>query len=132
MRPLVVDTSVWVEWIRGQRGELRSHLRDRLVLMPAVVSMELLSGTRKRRAARAVATLLRPFLRHRRIILPAYADYALAGELLAELGWASSVRGNDALIAVSARKVGAALLTLNHGDFQPLCSRLRIPSIDSP
>ncbi len=94
--------------------------------MPAVVAMELLSGTRDKQSRRTVDKLLRPFVRNRRIILPSYDDYTLAGEVVAELQWAATRHSNDVMIAVLARKVGAELLTTNQKDFSPVCRILKL------
>jgi predicted nucleic acid-binding protein len=126
VKPLVIDTSIWIDWARAERAELLAHTRNRILLMPAIVAMELLSGAKDRRTMRVVDRLLAPLVRNRRVVLPAYDDYALAGAVMADLGWPSSRRSNDVLIAVIARKTGAALLTANRADFAPTCSLLGV------
>jgi predicted nucleic acid-binding protein len=126
MRALIVDTSVWIEWLRGNRRDLRELARDRAVALPAIVATELLSGARDRASYKAVHSLIEAFDRQRRLILHAKEDHFLAGEALADLGWPASRKSNDALILACARRIGAEVLTRDLADFKPLAKLLAV------
>ncbi len=118
MKPLVLDTSVWVEFLRGHQSELREKIRHRMLLMPATVALELLAGGRTRESDVAVRALLEPFRRNRRVLVPSEDDHWRAGDTLARLGLGASRHGHDVMIAVLARRFGCDLWTLNQNDFQ--------------
>ncbi len=126
MKPVVVDTTLWVQWLRGRSQRSRQALQGRFVWMPSIVAAELGSGARSREAIQTLNALLRPFERNRRCVVLNWHDYRLAGEALAQLSWPASPKLGDALVAVSARKIGAELWTLNLGDFRPLGKQLDI------
>jgi predicted nucleic acid-binding protein len=98
--------------------------------MPAIVASELGSGARTRESVHALNTLLRPFERNRRCVILSWQDYCLAGEVLAQLNWPASPKLGDALIAVSARKIGAEVWTLNLEDFRSLGSQLGLTIVN--
>lgn len=127
MRPLVVDTTLWVQWLRGNSPKSRQALQGRFIWMPAPVAAELGSGARSRESAETLNTLLKPFERNGRCIVLNWRDFRLAGEILAQLKWPASPKLGDVLIAVSARKIGAEIWTLNIDDFRPLGEHLGIP-----
>ncbi|MGK5085540.1 PIN domain-containing protein [Bdellovibrionota bacterium FG-1] len=120
MKPVIVDTTLWVHWLRGTSARSRQALQGRFVWMPSVVAAELWSGARTRESVLALNTLMRPFERNRRCIVLNWEDYRLAGETLAQLNWPASPKLGDALIAVSARKTGAEIWTSNTEDFNAL------------
>lgn len=128
MKPLVIDTSIWVDWFRGKKRGVRLNeiTSGRVLYLPSVVVMELYSGAHDGTSIRTIDSFVEPFSRNRRIILPNEKDYITAGKVLAELRWPASRLSNDVLIAVCARKIGAELLSLNSRDFAPLCSRLSV------
>lgn len=126
MKPLVIDTSLWVDWLRGQRSALREESRGRLLFLPAIVAMELSSGAHTRKSFQLITGLVDAFERNRRLIVPTLEDYKSAGSVLSELGWPASKKSNDVLIGVCARKIGAELWTLDYSDFSPLTEVLRV------
>ncbi len=126
MKPVIVDTSLWVQWLRGSAPKSRQALQGRFVWMPSVVATELGSGARSRESLNALNTLLKPFEQNRRCIVLNWQDFRLAGEVLAELKWPASPKLGDVLVAVSARKIGGELWTSNRKDFEPLGDRLGI------
>ncbi|MBI4404508.1 MAG: PIN domain-containing protein [Deltaproteobacteria bacterium] len=128
MKPLVIDTSVWVDWFRGRKDRegLTKITSGRVLYLPSVVVMELYSGTHETSSIRIMDSFIDSFLRNRRIIVPNEKDYITAGKILAELKWPASKLSNDTLIVVCARKIGAELLSLNRRDFVPLCSLLSV------
>lgn len=126
MKPLVVDTSVWIDWSRKRHLDLLVHTTNRVLLMPAIVAMELVSGAKDAAAKTAVADLLKPFARHRRLLVPSYDDYLRAGQTMARLKLAASRVANDVLVVVLARRFGAAVLSQNHKDFRPIAALLDV------
>lgn len=96
----------------------------------AVVLSELRRGARTRAAARRVDDLFRLA---RIVWEPSAADWWEAGKLVREVGdrqgWEVNKRRefqNDALIALTARRYGATVVTTNASDFTLLKSRLKI------
>lgn len=120
MKPLVVDTNIWIDWIRGENLSLFAEAKTRTQYMPAVVALELTAGTRDRIRARAIRDLIEPFRRSGRLLIPVEADFERAGDVLAELKWPASQKTNDVLIALAARRIGADLWTHDQSDFRPI------------
>lgn len=96
----------------------------------AIVLSELRRGARTRQAQKFVDTLHRLA---RPCWEPAAIDWWEAGRLIRRIGdaegWETGKRRefqNDALIALTARRYGAAILTTNHADFTLLAQELRI------
>ena len=75
----------------------------------------------------SVERLERDFERARRILVPNLGDWSQAGRVLARLaakyGYEKIGQGrltNDALIAMSAARIGARVITVNERDFRKL------------
>lgn len=126
MKPVVVDTSVWVDWLRGDNDSLRERSRNRVLFMPAPVALELRAGAQSVKAKRVIDILVQRFARNGRLMVPKLNDFMTAGNVLARLRWPASKKANDVLIAVCARTIGAELWTANHSDFVPLGKALRL------
>ncbi len=126
MKPLIVDTSVWIDWLRGNRSELRDEARGRVMFLPAVVAMELSSGAQTKKSFQIITNLIETFERNRRVLLPTLEDFLSAGSVLSDLGWSASKKSNDVLISVLARKIGAEIWTCDYSDFSPVAENLRI------
>jgi predicted nucleic acid-binding protein len=94
--------------------------------MSAVVMMELAAGARSARDRRSLRTLFSAFRRAGRILLPTAAIFEEAGEVLRRLRERGhNMRGvhslsNDVLIALSARSIGAVVITQNRTDFEAI------------
>lgn len=126
---VVYDTSVYIELLRSkpfaQAFRSRYEADIPVTFFNSVVIQELLAGATDRLKRAAVEGLFRPFERSRRIITPTHAVWKEAGRFLGLLRGQSTdqknrVEGgfvNDVLIAVSARGVGAKVITLNAEDF---------------
>ncbi len=125
MKPLVIDTSVWVDWFRG-KNELKSRISGRVVYLPSIVLLELYSGVKDSKSMHQMDHFVSPFIEHRRIIIPQEQDFITAGKVLSELKWSASKYANDALIVLSARRIGAEVMTLNKKDFEPMCRRCSV------
>lgn len=109
---ILVDTSVWIDWLRrGSRPATRAldkwiDLGD-IVLAPVVVQ-ELLQGAR----GEAQLTELRRHFEPLPLLMPSSRTYADAGALYARCRWAGITprSPHDCLIAQLAVEHGVALL----------------------
>ena len=125
---LLFDTSVWVEHLRRDAlASLLPLVRGTYQLwMDALVAGELIAGCRSKRERRVVETLLAPFARADRVRAPIAADIADAGRALSKLRERRILLANppgaliDAIISVSAARLGALLVTENARDFDKL------------
>jgi len=121
----IIDTSVYVDhWERGLHADALAELRRAYIIRAsAVVLSELRRGARTRKAQKLVAAL--------RQLTPSWTpmaeDWWRAGELVGRLGqrrtWDRTryhAFQNDALIALTARRFGAAVATTNREDFELL------------
>jgi predicted nucleic acid-binding protein len=128
----VLDTDIYIgHWEAGLHDELLSTVRQAFIVRhSAVVLSELRRGARTAAARRLVTQL------HRwaRICWePTALDWWEAGRLVQEIGdaagWEIAKRRefqNDTLIALTARRHGATVVTANRDDFRLLANRLRI------
>jgi predicted nucleic acid-binding protein len=125
-RKLLFDASVYIQAIREGRWELLNWRRYRKSVMhfSAVVGSELLRGIREGKEAQLIENLWQDFKKIRRLVLPNANDWHEAGLVLARIaskhgyetiGQAKLV--HDALIALSARRIGITVVTLNLADF---------------
>jgi predicted nucleic acid-binding protein len=129
MQPALFDTSLYITSLR--RGNeaalvLRRISADAPLWLSAVVLEELYSGAGDGER-RAVERLERNFDRVNRILVPDLSDWTLTGRVLAglaerygyeQIGWGRLT--NDALIAMSARRLGIQVLTANERDYRRL------------
>jgi len=127
MRRILPDTNVLIDWInQGRYGELLLA-KGVVKHLSSVVLLELEAGAFSPKDQRKVQRLGDNFERAGRIVTPALADYPAGGRLLrqlqAEKGYDLSKAHslvNDVLIALSARRIGATLLTQNARNFEPI------------
>lgn len=126
MRPVVIDTSLWIEWFRGNLGVLREEAKNRLLFMPSIVAMELLSGVRNKKDSQMVNHLIQTFGRHQRLLVPMQRDFERGGAVLGSLGLPASKKSNDVLISVCARRIGAEVWTCDFSDFEPISKELSL------
>jgi predicted nucleic acid-binding protein len=124
------DTSIYIRILRDEafaHGFRPRYLRDvARTHFSSVVIEELLAGARTAQHRVHAEKLFMPFERARRIVTPSHAIWKDAGDLMARsLRSAPSDRPkvgpavlNDALIAFSARSIGATVVTLNGEDFR--------------
>jgi predicted nucleic acid-binding protein len=129
MRPALFDSSIYISALR--RGSdaalgLRRLALDAPVWLSSVVLEELYAGARDR-DRHVVERLERDFDRAKRILVPNLSDWAQAGKVLARLaikyGYEQIGQGrltNDALIAMSAGRLGIRVITANERDFSRL------------
>jgi len=128
----LLDTGVYVgHWEAGLYSDILSDVRKGFVVRhSAVVLSELRRGARTREAQRLVENLFRLA---RTIWEPTAAEWWEAGKLVRQVGdlqgWEAGKRRefqNDVLIALTARRHGATVVTTNHRDFALLKDRLKI------
>ena len=129
MRPALFDSSIYISALR--RGSDAAFGLGRLapdapVWLSSVVLEELYAGARDR-DRHVVERLERDFDRAKRILAPNLSDWAQAGKVLARLaikyGYEQIGQGrltNDALIAMSAGRLGIRVITANERDFSRL------------
>lgn len=123
------DTNVYLEAVRSE--EARTQFRKTFYpLLPAtylsaVVSYELAVNAYNRRTQTLLQDFVRPMERTGRVITPTFNDWVTASEVVTaieenEKSWRSKLPAllNDILIALSARRIGATLLTYNREDFR--------------
>jgi len=127
MQPALFDSSIYIAALR--RGgdavlALRRFTIDAPLWLSAVVLEELYAGAADR-DRQIVERLERDFDRAKRILVPNLSDWTQAGRVLARLAakyhYEKIGQGrltNDALIAVSAGRLGVRVITANQRDFK--------------
>jgi predicted nucleic acid-binding protein len=125
MPSVLLDTSIYIATLRSDDEAdfvLRKYAAY-LIWLSAVVLQELYAGAASDQI-RKVERLEHDFDKARRILVPSVNDWIDTGRLLAkvaakyqyeEIG--RSRLTNDALIAMSARRLGITLVTVNERDF---------------
>src|SRR6185312_6639637 len=129
MQPALLDTSIYISALR--RGAeaalaLRRLAADSPLWLSAGVPEELYAGAGNR-DRRVIDRLDRDFDRMQRILVPSQGDWKETGKGLARLadryGCEQIGQGrltNDALIAMSARRLGIRVITGNQRDYSRL------------
>jgi len=134
----ILDTNIYVAYLTGVSDDARMETlrRDYVIRHSAVVLSELRRGARARDALRFVEDLHRAA---RAIWAPTAQDWWEAGGLVRQIGdargWDRNKRRsfqNDALIALTARRHGAAVVTADLADFRLLQRVLRIAIVPAP
>ena len=129
MRPALFDTSVYVSALRRGDEALLASRRvapDSLLWLSSVVLGELYAGVRD--PGRPVIERLEwDFDNANRILVPNLRDWTESGRVLSRLAakyhYEQIGRGrltNDALIAMSAGRLGITVITANERDFRRL------------
>jgi predicted nucleic acid-binding protein len=129
VQPILFDSSIYISALRtGEDAALtlRRLAADAPVWLSSVVLEELYAGVSPR-ARHAVERLERDFHRAKRILVPNLSDWTQTGKVLARLAakydYEQIGRGrltNDALIAMSAGRLGITVITTNARDFRKL------------
>ena len=129
MQPVLLDTSIYITALRmGDDAGLglRRIAGGAAVWLSSVVLEELYAGVSVRNR-HVVERLERDFNRAGRILVPNLTDWTQTGKVLALLAakydYEQVGRGrltNDALIAMSAGRLGITVITANARDFEKL------------
>lgn len=129
MQPALFDTSIYISALR--RGDeaalaLRRLAADSPLWLSAVVLEELYGGAGNRER-RVIDRLERDFDRAQRVLVPSQGDWTVTGRVLAQLadkyGYEQIGQKrltNDALIAMSAKRLGIRVITANQRDYRRL------------
>lgn len=135
MRYALLDTAVYIDvWESGRHQTLLASLRrEAIIRHSAVVLAELYRGARTAAALKHVNDLYRLA---RPCWTPDEADWRASGLLLGQLGIRHGWEGgrlsqmqNDALIALTARRHGATVVTTNRRDFEALANHIRFAAL---
>ncbi|MBK8253608.1 MAG: PIN domain-containing protein [Polyangiaceae bacterium] len=121
---IVLDTNIYVDWLNKGSFEELMLGRGLMRYMSAVVRMELQVGAKMLPARRAVDQLVRAYDKADRMLVPGAEVFDEAGRVLRRLRDASrEVRRaslvNDVLVALSARSIGATVVTMD-ADFNAI------------
>jgi predicted nucleic acid-binding protein len=126
MGPVLLDTSIYITALRAGTDavlKLRRFTPGAPIWLSSIVLEELYAGV-KPRDFRIVERLERDFDKAKRILLPNLNDWTLTGKVLARLaakyGYEQIGQArltNDALLAMSAGRLGMTVITANERDF---------------
>ncbi|HLX84029.1 MAG TPA: type II toxin-antitoxin system VapC family toxin [Terriglobales bacterium] len=129
MKGALLDSSVYISKMRrGDRAvlELKRSSVDTPLWLSAVVLEELYAGA-SGRVLHSLERMEREFDRMKRILVPNLGDWTETGRVLSRLaskyGYEKIGQGrlaNDALIAMSAARMGFRVITTNERDFGKL------------
>jgi len=124
VRRVVIDTNLYIGWLNSGRHEAVLFQREAVKYLSAVVMLELYAGAFSPRDRKLVRGVVAAFDRADRILIPSATVWEDAGHVLRAL---QELRGyrvagsrslvNDVLIALSARAIGATVVTSNARDF---------------
>lgn len=127
MRRVVIDTNLYIDWLNQGLHENLLFQRESVKHLSAVVMMELYAGARSRQDRRLLDGVLSPFTKSDRLLVPTAAMYKEAGAILSELRTRPALSrtrhaslSHDILIALSARAIGATVMTQNARDFSAI------------
>ena len=126
----VLDTSVYIENFRTGRFTFRLMRSPHIVRCSSVVLHELLHGARAGIERRFVMDLMRRC----QVLTPTEAHWLQAADVLSAIRRhehydAAKIRelAFDVLIALTARSIGATVITCNTTDFQAIRRHLSFP-----
>jgi predicted nucleic acid-binding protein len=129
MQPALFDTSIYISALRRGNDSvlaLRRLAAEVPLWLSSAVLEELYAGAGDRER-RVVERLERDFDRAKRILVPNLTDWTQAGKVLAQVAakydYEQIGQGrltNDALIAMSAGRMGIRVITANERDYRRL------------
>ncbi len=129
MQPALLDTSIYIAALRRGSDAVTALQRldsGAVLWLSAVVLEELYAGAGER-GRNVVERLERDFDRAKRILVPNLNDWAQVGRVLSQLAakydYDQIGQGrltNDALMAMSAGRLGIRVITANERDFRRL------------
>lgn len=122
----ILDTSVLIPFINQGIAHpvLNIDIGKPLLHLSAVVAAELYAGAFDGHTIKLLDKLYKTFHDVNRIIIPSLSDWQTAGKVIAKLGGKYGYEDkflakiqNDVLITLSARQIGAFVITNNSKDF---------------
>ena len=128
-KKVVIDTSCYIPYLNFPLSQ-GLHPLTRLIFenteyLSTVVFAELRAGAHQVEDIKRLGSLKRLFQARSRFLIPTLADWERTGEVLTRLGERFGMEGkgltrlfNDTLIAISARRIGAVVITNNRIDFE--------------
>lgn len=129
MDKLVIDSNLYIDFFNsGKFADLLYNVKyPTVIYLSSIVLMELRAGAFTRTDIKIVQALARTYRKSRRVLVPGDTEFLSAGEMLAKLqereGYdlkkTASIT-NDVLIALSARQIGATVVTQNRRDFEAI------------
>lgn len=123
---VVLDTSVLIPFINKGLAHpvLNIDIGKPLLYLSAIVAAELYAGAFDNTTIKLLDKLYKTFSATQRIVVPLSSDWQIAGKVLARFGKKYGFEGkflsriqSDVLIALSARHIGAFVITNNARDF---------------
>lgn len=129
----IIDSDLYIELLRtGRHHEIIAEIYMREtpnIYFSSVVAQELFTGVINETGRVNVETLVKPFEKTGRIVTPGYAAWRETGHILSKLRVQQPHLKsklprliNDTLIAMSAKSIGATVVTLNSSDFEAIHS----------
>lgn len=129
----LIDSDLYIELLRtGRYHDIIAGIYIREtpnIYFSSVVAQELLSGVINETGRKSVEAVLTPFEKAGRIVTPGHIVWKETGYILSKLrSEKPQLKSklphmiNDALIAMSARSIGATVVTLNSSDFEAIKS----------
>jgi predicted nucleic acid-binding protein len=126
---VLLDTNVYITALRSQaeRARFRAAFFPLLpaTVLSAVVAYELSVSAADVATRDLLAEFIAPMERAGRVVTPLFADWQSAAEIVSAIArkdgaWKSKLPTmlNDVLIALSARRAGAQVVTYNGRDFR--------------
>jgi tRNA(fMet)-specific endonuclease VapC len=129
MDKLVIDSNIYIDFFNsGKFADLFYNVKyPTVIYLSSIVLMELRAGAFTRTDIKIVQALARTYRKSRRVLVPGDTEFLSAGEMLAKLqereGYdlkkTASIT-NEVLIALSARQIGATVVTQNRRDFEAI------------
>jgi predicted nucleic acid-binding protein len=124
-----LDTGIYIDWLNAGSHEDLLFRSGAVKHLSAVVLMELRAGACSLRDRRLLLGFERAFRRVGRLLAPPPVAYSEAGDILRllqsrhgyQLASSHSIV-NDVLIALSARSIGAVVVTQNARDYRAIRS----------
>ena len=123
---VILDTSIYIPFINAGISHpiLELEYETPLLYMSAVVIEELYAGASDNNTIKLLDRLCATFEELGRLIAPDALDWKKTGKVITKLGQKYGFEEkfltkitNDVLIALSARKIGAVVVTFNIKDF---------------
>ncbi|GAN33631.1 MAG: PIN domain protein [Candidatus Brocadia sinica] len=122
----ILDTSIYIPFVNGGvvHPSLEIDIGKPVIYLSTVVIAELYAGAFDNQSIKLLDKLYKAFYDTQRIVTPTSNDWQTTGKVVAKLGgkygfeniFLSRIQ-NDVLIALSAKQVGASVITNNAKDF---------------